>query len=164
MKNTFYLLLLFFVFFTMFAMNLTVDPAFSQTNNITVTSIGNSALGKLISVNKGKVIILDLWSPRCPPCRDEIPGFINLYNKYKNKGLIIIGVSTDGTISSVQKFTNLNKINYQIFLDDKTVARNYQVQFIPTTIIFNKNGKIVNKHVGFVSESDFEKEILPLLK
>jgi thiol-disulfide isomerase/thioredoxin len=148
----------------MFAMNLTVDPAFSQTNNITVTSIGNSALGKLISVNKGKVIILDLWSPRCPPCRDEIPGFINLYNKYKNKGLIIIGVSTDGTISSVQKFTNLNKINYQIFLDDKTVARNYQVQFIPTTIIFNKNGKIVNKHVGFVSESDFEKEILPLLK
>lgn len=57
-----------------------------------VKQITISELNVVLEANKGKVVIVDLWATWCPPCRAEIPGFINLYNKYKDKGLEIIGI------------------------------------------------------------------------
>lgn len=54
-----------------------------------------SELKAVLENNKGKVVILDLWATWCPPCRKEIPGFINLYNKYKGNGVEIIGIAFD---------------------------------------------------------------------
>ena len=53
--------------------------------------------GKSVTLSdyKGKVILLDFWATWCPPCRKEIPGFIELYNTYKSRGLVVIGVSMD---------------------------------------------------------------------
>ena len=60
-----------------------------------IKKITASELKAVLENNKGKVVILDLWATWCPPCSKEIPGFINLYNKYRDKGLEIIGVSFD---------------------------------------------------------------------
>src|SRR5271169_6159932 len=53
--------------------------------------------GKSVNLSdyRGKVILLDFWATWCPPCRKEIPGFIELYNTYKSRGLVVIGVSMD---------------------------------------------------------------------
>src|SRR5579862_4692107 len=64
--------------------------------------------GKPVSLSdyKGKVILLDFWATWCPPCRKEIPGFIELYNTYKSQGLVVIGVSMDDTddIADVKRY------------------------------------------------------------
>jgi len=57
-----------------------------------------------LSSFKGNVIILDFWATWCPPCRKEIPGYIDLYNIYNSHGFVVIGVSVDKSLADLKKF------------------------------------------------------------
>lgn len=115
---------------------------------------------------KGKVVILDFWATWCPPCRQEIPGFISLQQKYGKEGLTVVGVALDAEGAKVvAPFIKKNGINYPIVLGNEQVTRAFGgIEAIPTTFIIDREGNIVSKHVGFVPEATFEKEIKPLLK
>ena len=76
--------------------------------------------GKIIELAKlkGKVIVVNFWATWCPPCRKEIPDFIEVYNEYKSKGLNIIGIALDEDgWSKVKPFLDNNKMNYPVVLD-----------------------------------------------
>lgn len=115
---------------------------------------------------KGKVVILDFWATWCPPCRAEIPGFIELQKEYQGKPVAIIGFSVDeGGADVVKSFGEKQGINYPIVLaDEKTQKAFGDIEAIPTTFVIDTAGRIVNKHVGFTEKSEFEKEIQALLK
>ncbi|MBI2469961.1 MAG: TlpA family protein disulfide reductase [Planctomycetes bacterium] len=130
-----------------------------------VKKINLAELTTLLESNKGKVVILDLWATWCPPCRKEIPGFINLYKKYKDKGLEIIGVAFDENGQEVvPPFMKTMGINYPVYLDGGDIARKYNLQAYPTTIVYGKDCKVAGKHVGYVSEKEFDAELSKLLK
>lgn len=124
--------------------------------------------GKMVKSSdfKGKVVLLDFWATWCPPCREEIPGFVSLQKKHGDKGLVVVGVSLDDEgVKGVKDFVAKNKINYPIVMGDgKTTELFGGVKGIPTTFIIDKKGNIVGKHVGFTEEKAFEKEVLALLK
>jgi cytochrome c biogenesis protein CcmG/thiol:disulfide interchange protein DsbE len=112
--------------------------------------------GKSISLSdyKGKVLFLNFWATWCPPCRAEIPDFVEVYGQQKAKGLEILGISLDSKgkdaiVAFVEKF----KINYPVVLETRNTTEkiidDYQPgQFIPTTIVIDKQGRIRNKQVG----------------
>lgn len=130
-----------------------------------IKKITASELKAVLENNKGKVVILDLWATWCPPCRKGIPGFINLYNKYQGKGVEILGIAFDENgVEVVPPFIKKMGINYSVYLDGGDIAEAYDLQAYPTTIIYGKNGKEANKHIGFVSEKEFDDEISMLLK
>ena len=130
-----------------------------------IKKITASELKAVLENNKGKVVILDLWATWCPPCRKEIPGFINLYNKYQGKGVEILGIAFDENGSEVvPPFIKKMGINYPVYIEGGDVAQAYDLQAYPTTIIYGKDGKVANKHIGFVSEKEFDEEISLLLK
>ena len=139
-----------------------------STNSHAGDSIKKITLSELKTVlenNKGKVVILDLWATWCPPCRKEIPGFISLYNKYQKKGVEILGIAFDDNGPEVvPPFIKKMGINYPVYLDGGDIAQAYNLQAYPTTVIYGKDGKVANKHIGFVSEKEFEDEIGELLK
>jgi thiol-disulfide isomerase/thioredoxin len=114
---------------------------------------------------KGKVVILDFWATWCPPCREEIPHFVELQTKYKDKGLVVVGISLDeGGPAVVSSFVAAQKINYPIVMGNETVSTAYgNIQAIPTTFVIDPNGDIVGRHEGFTEESVFESEIQKLL-
>lgn len=124
--------------------------------------------GKTLSLSdfEGKVIILDFWATHCPPCLMEIPDFIKLYDKYKEKGLVIIGVSLDrGNIEDLKNFCRNKGINYPIAIGNYEVTQSYGgIRYIPTTFIIDKNKNIIKKFIGFTSLEVFEGEIKKLLK
>ena len=88
-----------------------------------------------------------------------------MYDKYKDQGLEIIGISTDRDGKEVVKqFVEKNKVNYPILMYDMNVISAYGgITGIPTTFIVNQKGEIVNKFVGFPGDEAFEKEIIKWL-
>lgn len=114
---------------------------------------------------KGKVVLLDFWATWCPPCKAEIPSFVELQKTYGDKGLVVVGVSLDEEGARVLKpFMKQFGINYPVVLGDLKTAQAFGgVRSIPTTFIISRDGRIAGRHVGLVSKADFEKAIKPLL-
>lgn len=116
--------------------------------------------------NKGKVIVVNFWATWCGPCRQEIPDFIEVYKRYKDQGVEIVGVSLDkGGWEKVNPFVKQNKINYPVVLGDAAVASTFgKVQFIPTTFIIDPSGNIVDEHTGIMTKAMLESKIKQYLK
>ena len=124
--------------------------------------------GRKVSLSKfkGKVIILDFWATWCVPCKAEIPGFIELQKKYGDRGLQILGLSVDDSQSMAKKYSDEMKMNYPILLADgkEDILRAYDpIKSIPVSVVIDRQGRIVSRHVGIASMDVFEKEIVPLL-
>jgi peroxiredoxin len=124
--------------------------------------------GKNVALNayKGQVVLLDFWATWCPPCRKEIPGFVELYNAYKSQGFIILGVSMDDTLSDVKKFAKNLKMNYPVLMGHE--REDLQKAFapmpgFPTSFVIGRDGKICSRHTGFVAKEEFERRIKALL-
>ncbi len=113
----------------------------------------------------GKVVILDFWATWCPPCRKEIPGFVELQKEYSDKGLVVVGVSLDeGSPEAVKAFIRQFGINYPIVMGTPEVVAAFGgVEGLPTTFILDRQGKIAGKHVGYAPKAVFEDTIKKLL-
>ncbi|HXD72721.1 MAG TPA: TlpA disulfide reductase family protein [Vicinamibacterales bacterium] len=120
-----------------------------------------------LSEFKGKVIILDFWATWCIPCKEEIPGFIELQKKYGDRGLQIVGISVDDSLNQAKKYATDMKMNYPVLLAEgrEDILRAYDpIPGIPVSIIIDRQGRIVTRHDGIAKMDVFEKEILPLLE
>jgi len=129
--------------------------------DFTVNTINNGTI--TLSQSSGKVIILNFWATWCPPCRAEIPDFIALYNKYKDKGVAIIGLSVDKREETVKKFIEENGINYPIGMGNEEIVHNYGgISGIPTSFIIDREGNIKEKFIGLRSKEFFENTVKKL--
>lgn len=114
---------------------------------------------------KGKVILLNFWATWCGPCKAEIPGFVELQDKYRND-LVVIGYSVDDKAPQARAFATEYKMNYPILLGDG--REDVQDAFgpiwgIPASFIISRDGKVCRKHLGIAPKAVFEKEIKALL-
>jgi cytochrome c biogenesis protein CcmG/thiol:disulfide interchange protein DsbE len=125
-----------------------------------------------LSSYKGKVIILDFWATWCPPCRMEIPHFIELQETYGDSGLQVIGVSVDQQgWEAVRPFIQQYKINYPVvLLTNSGIYNAYQNLLpanerggIPFTFVIDRNGRIQHQYVGYRDKKVFEEAVKPLL-
>ena len=113
---------------------------------------------------KGKVVLLNFWATWCGPCQEEIPEFVELYDKYKSQGLVIVGISIDDTAQQLQPFTAQWHMQYPVLQMKPEVEDEYGPFYgIPTTYLLARNGSICTKHLGPASKEEFEKEIKALL-
>ena len=100
-----------------------------------------------LSSLKGKVVMIDFWASWCGPCRRANPSVVRLYEKYKDKGLEVYGVSIDSKKNDWIKAIQHDKITYTQVNDDggwqSSVAAKYSVEAIPATFLLNKTGVII---------------------
>ena len=117
---------------------------------------------------KGKVILLDFWATWCPPCKVEIPWFVEFQQKYGPKGLVVIGVSVDDPAAKLKPFGDEYKVNYPLLVgdgrDDIKGPRGYNAAWgLPKTFVIARDGKICKTHIGLSVKEHFEQQIKSLL-
>jgi thiol-disulfide isomerase/thioredoxin len=112
----------------------------------------------------GKVVLLNFWATWCPPCREEIPELVDLASRYKDQ-LQIVGVSMDDEApQQVRMFAKRFGINYSVVMASPEMVDEYGgVPALPTSFIINREGRIVQKHVGLYPIEVYETEVRALL-
>ena len=151
-KRSLWLLLVLVTLLVLFFLSLATNK---KVPEIAVTSITGEAI-KLYQ-DKNNFTIINFWATDCPGCIKEMPGLTNIYNQLKGQGLQIIAVSMSyDPPNQVLNFTQKNKIPFPVVLDvDGQIARSFgDIRLTPTSILIDKNGKIIDKVIG---ELDFNK-------
>ena len=151
-KRSLWLLLVLVTLLVLFFLSLATNK---KVPEIAVNSITGEAI-KLYQV-KNNFTIINFWATDCPGCIKEMPGLSNVYNQLKGQGLQIIAVSMSyDPPNQVLNFTQKNKIPFPVVLDvDGQIARSFgDIRLTPTSILIDKNGKIIDKVIG---ELDFNK-------
>jgi peroxiredoxin len=119
---------------------------------------------------RGKVVLLDFWATWCPPCREEIPYFNDLYSEYKKDGLEVIGISLDrGNPDGVQKLLDKMGVKYVNLMGNDEIVEIFSnipgmgpIQGIPITFLIDRKGQICQRFVGLTHKRVFEAAIKPL--
>jgi len=130
--------------------------------DFTLTQLDGSELR--LSSLRGKVVLLDFWATWCEPCREEIPHFVKLQQKYGSQGLQIVGVSMDDTVDPVRPFAEKFQINYPVVMGNASIGELYGgVLGLPIAFMIGRDGRIGRKHIGATKPAVFESEIIALL-
>jgi thiol-disulfide isomerase/thioredoxin len=111
----------------------------------------------------GKVLIVNFWATWCPPCRAEIPDLIALQEKYRDQ-VQIIGISEDeAPVETVKRFVADHKMNYPVVMLTPDLEKMFPgISALPTSFIVNRDGRIVQKHVGMLTAHVTEQEVRSL--
>jgi peroxiredoxin len=118
-----------------------------------------------LSHYKGKVILLNFWATTCGGCKVEIPWFMEFADRYKGRGLVVIGVSLDDDgWKSVKPFLREKKMNYTVAVGSDNLARQYGVEALPMTLLIDRDGKIAAVYMGLVDKGACESGIRTLLQ
>jgi len=120
--------------------NHTVAPNFSllNLNGDTVT----------LEELKGKLVLIDFWYTSCYPCVKAMPYLEDLHQKYKNKGLVVLGINPVDT-NDLSEFLNFNGISYSMVLGNSNVVEAYSVSSYPSLYLIDKTGEIIFSEIGF---------------
>jgi cytochrome c biogenesis protein CcmG/thiol:disulfide interchange protein DsbE len=114
---------------------------------------------------RGKVVLLDFWATWCDPCRIEVPWFIDLERKDKDRGFAVLAVSMDDGWDDVRSFVKSLGVNYRVLLgDDATADRYGGVEALPTTFLIDRTGRIAAIHIGLTDRRDIEDGVEELLR
>jgi peroxiredoxin len=97
----------------------------------------------------GKVLILNFWATWCPPCIEETPSLNTLSKLYRDKGVVVLGISIDKNEQKYKKFLDRFDIQFPMTRDpDHKLADDYGTYQFPETYIIDKNGKVVQKVIS----------------
>src|SRR3954451_2982013 len=113
---------------------------------------------------KGKVILLNFWATWCGPCQAEIPELVNTYAEYKDRGVVILGISIDDTAETLRAYAAQKRMQYPVLLMQDDVDQAYGPIFgVPVTFFIGRDGTISKKHFGPVTKEQVDQEIKALL-
>jgi peroxiredoxin len=147
----------------------------SQTNPAPAFAM-KDVNGKTVSLSdyRGKIVVLNFWATWCPPCRKEIPDFMELQSQYGPTGVQFIGIALDEEgLAAVKPYLAKSPISYPILVpekisdpnnpDSKAIAAYGDMTSIPVTFIIDRKGVIRTSYVGMRQKAVLESMLTPLV-
>ncbi len=115
----------------------------------------------------GKVLVLNFWATWCPPCLEEIPGFIALQERLRPFGVQVVGIAVN-EVEEVRAFVAAHPLNYPVLLAnpealDAAVQLGNWLEILPFTVIFDRQGRRIHSQLGPFGEAELERWLAPLL-
>ena len=99
---------------------------------------------------RGRVVIVDFWASWCKPCRESIPWLNEMRARYAGSGLIVIGVNVDAERDDAERFLREVPIDFEVVFDPLgELAKRFDLQGMPTSLVFDRAGKLIETRLGF---------------
>jgi thiol-disulfide isomerase/thioredoxin len=115
---------------------------------------------------RGKVVLVDFWATWCQPCKKEMPGYQQLLDKYGSQGLVVVGFKFD-TMPDMEdplQFAKRIGVHYPLTVANDDLKHSFGgIEGLPTTMIFDRQGVLRTKIIGFEYTSNVESALRPLL-
>lgn len=123
----------------------------SQGSAVAADFTAKNLDGKEVKLSdyKGKVVLVNFWAVWCGPCQMEVPELVELYNTYRDKGFVVLGVSDPSDLKMIKSFVQEHKMTYPVVVDEGSVSEEYSVVGFPTSFLIDREGKIVAKYPGY---------------
>ncbi len=113
-----------------------------------------------------KVVLIDFWATWCQPCRQEMPGYQKLLDRYGSQGFVVIGFKFD-TMTDTEdplKFAKKIGVRYPLAVATDVLKQKFDgIEGLPTTMLFDRDGILRQKIIGFEYTEAVEKDLKPLL-
>ena len=143
----------------------------ADQQNKAVPAVGVKDIKSMVKEHKGKVVVVNFWATWCPPCVKEFPDIIKLYDNYQSKGVDVIAVSMneDDEIEDIQAFIKKYKPPFSIYRaasPDEGFYTKFDKRWfgqMPTTVIYDTNGKISHLHMNPITYPELEKYVVTAL-
>jgi len=103
-----------------------------------------------LSDYRGKLVLLNFWASFCAPCRREMPALENLWQAYRDKGLVVLALSADrDNLKRVENFITEGDYSFPILLDTAgEVRKNYEIRALPTSYLIGRDGRFIGRVIG----------------
>ena len=124
---------------------------------LTVSSGAKSGEASALDLDAyaGKVVYLDFWASWCAPCRLSFPWLNAMAESLGPNGLVVIGVNVDHDRGPAETFLRENAANFRIVYDPEgRIARKYDLEGMPTSVLIGRDGKVHATHSGFLRERE----------
>lgn len=115
------------------------------------------------SAKRGKVLVVNYWATWCGPCRLETPGLVSFAKEHRDKGVEVVGVTVDEDLSLVGPFIESYGVDYPILLPGADPNLPKGDLALPTTLLYDKQGRLAKLYTGFVLESTLRSDAAKLL-
>jgi thiol-disulfide isomerase/thioredoxin len=115
---------------------------------------------------RGKVVLIDFWATWCQPCKQEMPGYQKLVDRYGSRGLAVIGFKFDVMMDTEEPLAFAKKIgvHYPLAVASNVIKQKFGgIEGLPTTMLYDRQGVLRKKVIGFEYTEAFESDLTPLL-
>jgi cytochrome c biogenesis protein CcmG, thiol:disulfide interchange protein DsbE len=112
--------------------------------------------------HRGQVVLINYWATWCEPCRDEMPGLSRVAQQFAPKGLAVVGVAMDDASDApaqVRAFAARMKVPYSIAFPPAATTLGPREIALPTTVLLDRQGRIVKTYRGAVERDDFAQDV-----
>jgi thiol-disulfide isomerase/thioredoxin len=135
------------------------NPAAIYTAGFSDLQGQSRALGQF----QGKVVVLNFWATWCAPCREEMPGFVKLQERWKDRNVQFVGIANDER-EKVRRFGDELRINYPLWTGgpevmDLSRRLGNRLGVLPHTVILDADGRVVDSRVGVYREGPLEEKL-----
>ena len=143
-----------------------LGPHATRADGPAPTFVVRTVDGKTIRLTdlKGRPVVIDFWAMWCAPCRASLPHLSQIQTRYRDRGLVVLGLSVDDEDpQTVKRFAERLGVNFRVGLADERVLDLYgPLRAIPTTYFINRRGEVVRRVVGYLDGETIETYVLEL--
>lgn len=101
---------------------------------------------------QGQPVVLNFWATWCAPCKEEMPEFVAAYERYRDEGLVVVGVNAQETASQAAPFMQQYGMTFPVALDERgDIQQLYNVRGLPTSVFIDREGRVVERWAGLLS-------------